>query len=422
MASAGKVCQYYLRGTCLFGEKCWNLHPRHRDGSNQPSSPSSGSGRRGGWDGHNQRYPIVQASSFSKTSNWHNNRDHGRTFPGSQADLGFSQNRFAALNSNEDVSSDGIKNEDEKLLEIIMKDMEVWESSSQWMFSSYSPLKDKPNISGFPAFSPEELRLEYYNCSANNNIQNYINSIQQLVAQWRSRLLELKNINASTKTALISELKNVANQPPPAFGFGGQPSAAFGASTFPANEQSRQGILSFKPPSELASVPSGSLPAFGSLPGVQNNPTLGATSSSTTTATHSVGFGYQPASSAASFSFKSAASPGGFGTSGFSGFGQSLPTGSSDNMSAPVFGVSSTAAAAAPTLDSRNTLFGQPPAIAVGSSGAFASSVSQTNSTSETLFTPKTELSADELKQFEAKKFTLGKIPLKPPPMELLSV
>lgn len=29
-----------------------------------------------------------------------------------------------------------------------MKDMEIWESSGQWMFSSYSPMKEKPNISG----------------------------------------------------------------------------------------------------------------------------------------------------------------------------------------------------------------------------------------------------------------------------------
>lgn len=26
--------------------------------------------------------------------------------------------------------------------------MESWESSGQWMFSTYSPMKEKPNISG----------------------------------------------------------------------------------------------------------------------------------------------------------------------------------------------------------------------------------------------------------------------------------
>ncbi|XP_060104623.1 nucleoporin NUP42 [Heteronotia binoei] len=420
MANTGKICSYYLQGTCRFGDRCWNLHPPGRVGGSSQSSLNSGFSRRGGWNGHNQRYPIVQASSFSKASNWHNNRDHGKAFHGSQANLNFSQNRFAALNTNEGGSNNGIKNEDEKLLEIIMKDMEIWESSGQWMFSSYSPSKDKPNISGFLDFSPEELQLEYYNCSANSNVQNYVTSVQQLVTQWRSRLLELKNINASTKSALISELKNVVSQPLPAFGFGGQQSSAFGGqqssafgtSTFPVNEQNSAKTFSFKSPSGLANISSGSLPAFGSFPVVQNHPTLGAAFSSTTT--HSGGFGYQTVSSAASFSFKSSA------TSGFSGFGQSLPTSSSNNTSASIFGVSNSAVAA-PTLDSKNTLFGQP-TNALGSSGAFASSVAQTNIASEKLFTPKNELSADELKQFEAKKFTLGKIPLKPPPMELLII
>ncbi|XP_077159037.1 nucleoporin NUP42 isoform X2 [Paroedura picta] len=402
------------------------------------------SSRRGGWDGHNQRYPIVQPPSFSKTSNWRSDRDHGKTFHGPQANLGFSHNRFAALNSNEDTNDNGFKNDDEKLLDIIMKDMEVWESSGQWMFSSYSPLKDKPNISGFVDFSPEELHLEYYNCSANSNIQNYVNSVQQLVTQWKRRLLELKNINPSTKTALISELNDVASQPPHAFGFGGQQSSAFGGqqssafgeqqsafggqqssafgtSTFPVNKHGSIKSFSFKSPLELANVSSGSLPAFGSHSGAQKHSSLGATASSTTTTTtHSVGFGHQSASSAASFSFKSSAASGGFGTSGFSGFGHSLPTSSSNNTSAPVFGAGNSAVAAS-TLDSRSNLFGQP-TNAFGKSVALASSVTQTNTISEKLFTPRNELFADELKQFEAKKFTLGKIPLKPPPMELLIV
>ncbi|XP_072365338.1 uncharacterized protein [Scyliorhinus torazame] len=38
------------------------------------------------------------------------------------------------------------------------------------------------------------------------------------------------------------------------------------------------------------------------------------------------------------------------------------------------------------------------------------------------LYTPRTELSADDLQEFEAKKFTLGRIPLRPPPIELMNV
>ncbi|KAJ6666590.1 hypothetical protein lerEdw1_020313 [Lerista edwardsae] len=406
----GSVCQYFLQGNCRYGDNCWNEHPRYNaGGGSQAAFRNAGSNRRGAWSGHNQRYSnVVQTSSFSKPSNWRNSRDNG--------DLGFSQNRFSALSTTENVGSDGIKDDEAKILEIIMKDMETWESSGQWMFSCYSPSKEKPNISGFPSFLPDELRLEYYNCRANNNLQNYISSVQQLVAQWRHRLLELKNINASTKAALVSELNNVAVPSQPAFGFGGQQAPAFGTSTFPMNKPSSAQTFSFKTMSDLANVSSASTPAFGTFANVQNLPLLGTAASSTTS--HSAGFGNQPPpAAAASFSFQNPTTSGGFGASGFSGFGKSLPPNSSVVTSASVFG----AAVAAPTLNSGGTVFGQP-ATSSGSNVALASPVTPTNITSEKLFTPKAELSAEELTQFEAKKFTLGKIPLKPPPLELISV
>ncbi|CAI5788573.1 nucleoporin NUP42 isoform X1 [Podarcis lilfordi] len=422
--NSGQVCHYFLQGHCRFGDNCWNEHPRQHAGR-----ANAGSGRRVAWSGHNQKYSNpVQTSSFSKSTSWHNR------------DSGFSQNRYAALNSTENVGNSGIVDEEDKLLEIIMKDMESWESSGQWMFSTYSPTKEKPNISGFPDFLPEELRLEYYNSRANNNVQNYINSVQQLASQWRSRLLELKNINASTKAALISEFKNTASQPPPAFGFGGQQASAFGSSAFPVDNKSAQ-AFSFKPASELGSISSGSTPAFGSLTSSQGT-------ASSTAAPHAVSFGDQPASSASSFSFKMATTtPGGFGASGFAGFGKpfpasspetapasvfgtaaitpalnpgfgkSFPASSSDSTSASVFGT----AAASASLNSGNTLFGQPASLS-GGNATLPPSTTPPSTTSAKLFTPESELSAEELEQFKAKKFTLGKIPSKPPPASLLNL
>eukprot|EP00076_Gallus_gallus_P038608 XP_025004146.1 nucleoporin-like protein 2 [Gallus gallus] len=80
--------------------------------------------------------------------------------------------------------------------------MATWESSGQWMFSCYSPETGKPNVPGFGEFSAEEVRLEYYNCSANNNTGYYINSVNQLVQQWRKRLQELKALNGSGKAPM----------------------------------------------------------------------------------------------------------------------------------------------------------------------------------------------------------------------------
>ncbi|XP_046790268.1 nucleoporin NUP42-like isoform X1 [Gallus gallus] len=111
-----------------------------------------------------------------------------------------SQNAFSALSSAQ--PADGQRDGQQSLLDVIAEDMATWESSGQWMFSCYSPETGKPNVPGFGEFSAEEVRLEYYNCSANNNTGYYINSVNQLVQQWRKRLQELKALNGSGKAAM----------------------------------------------------------------------------------------------------------------------------------------------------------------------------------------------------------------------------
>nr|XP_009674795.1 PREDICTED: nucleoporin-like protein 2 [Struthio camelus australis] len=382
----------------------------------------------GGWGASNQRYTnVIQPSTF-KSNAWGGSKDHARGLFGS-SDFGssgsgsrnvdFSQNRFSALTTSQNID-DGYKDEEEKLLEGIVKDVEIWESSGQWMFSSYSPMKEKPNISGFPDFSPEELRLEFYNCRANNNIQNYINSVQQLVKQWKNRLLELKTLSASTRAALLSELKNVVSQPLPSFGFGGQQTSGFGLSSFPVSSSSSNSAsnFSFKTSSGLVSASSGNAPAFGSSSAGREPPAFGVMSSPSVS--RSLGFGSQSTPSAASFSFKTSETTSVFGTSGFSGFGNSSAVNSSSTTPLTAFGAFNAAVAASPSRSS-NTSFGQT-ASTPGQSVTSAPSTVTNSITSEKLFTPKMELSAEELKQFEAKKFTMGKIPLKPPPLELLNV
>ncbi|KFP83313.1 Nucleoporin-like 2, partial [Apaloderma vittatum] len=347
----------------------------------------------GGWDTSNSRYAnVIQPSAF-KSNTWGGSGDHGRGFLGSLAsgssgnrNADFSQNRFSVLTSSPNVA-DSHKDEEERLLEGVVKDMEIWESSGQWIFSSYSPMKDKPNVSGFTDLSPEEMRLEYYNCRANNNIQNYINSVQQLAEQWKNRVRQLKALNAPTKAALLSELRNVGTQPLPSFGCGGQQTPSFGLSSFPVKSSSTSASsFSFKTSSSLTSGSAGNTPAFGSSSVARNPPAFGGTSSPSVS--HSVGLGSSAAPSAASFSFKTSETTSAFGTSGFSGFGSSAAVNAAGNA----------------------------PLTALAASNATVTN----NTTTEKLFTPMSELSAEELKQFEAKRFTLGKIPLKPPPLELL--
>ncbi|KAM4906945.1 nucleoporin NUP42-like isoform 1-T1 [Sylvia borin] len=418
------VCQFFLRGYCRFGERCWNEHPRGGAGrpGAAPAHVTSGRGG-GGWGTSNQRYSnVIQPSSF-KSDTWGGSRDHGRGFFGS-SDFGssgsssrnadFSQNRFSAL-ANSQSAADGSKDEEERLLECVVKDMEIWESSGQWIFSCYSPMKEKLNVSGFSDVSPEELRLEYYDSRANNLIGNYIDAVQKLALQWKNRLLQLKALNASTKAALLSAFKTTGTQPAPAFGMGGQQTSSFGLSSFPVSSSSTSASsFSFKTNSSLiSSASSGS-----SSSAAANPPAFGTTSSPS--APQAVGFGSPAAPSAASFSFKTAATAAGFGTPGFSGFGSAAAVNSASATPLPAFGgFNATTATSASPLSSG--LFGQS-ASASGHAGTSASAAATNSSpASEKLFTPKSELSAEEWQQFEAKEFTIGKIPLKPPPLELLN-
>ncbi|XP_053854080.1 nucleoporin NUP42-like [Vidua macroura] len=418
------VCQFFLRGYCRFGDRCWNEHPRGGAGRPGPPPAHVTSGRGGGgWGTSNQRYSnVIQPSSF-KSDTWGGSRDHGRGFFGS-SDFGssggssrnadFSQNRFSALANSQSVA-DGSKDEEERLLECVVKDMEIWESSGQWIFSCYSPMKEKPNVSGFSDVSPEELRLEYYDSRANNIIGNYIDAVQNLVLQWKNRLLQLKALNASTKASLLSAFKTTGTQAAPAFGMGGQQTSGFGLSSFPVSSSSTSASsFSFKTSSSLInSTSSGSSPAAGGRSAAAANPPAFGTTSSPS-APQSVGLGSPAAPSAASFSFKAAATAGGFGTSGFSGFGSASAANSASTTPAAFGAFSATVATSA--SPSSGALFGQSASVTSASAAATNSSPA-----SEKLFTPKSELSAEEWQEFEAKEFTIGKIPIKPPPLELLN-
>ncbi|XP_039198048.1 nucleoporin NUP42 [Crotalus tigris] len=392
--NSGWVCSYYLQGNCRFGDRCWYEHPRGGRAS-QAFGQNSDSNRRGARGGQHHYSVSLQASNYSKSSTWKSNKDSRSS--------NFSQNRFAALDSSEHVNKD-IQPEEEKLHEIIMKDMEIWESSGQWMFSSYSPMKEKPNISGFSDFLPEELRLVYYNCRANNNTQAYVNSVQQLATQWKGRLNELKNATPSTKSATVTELKNVTNHQSPPFGFGRQQMLPPRTSNFPTDTQNTVQAFSFKS-SEPAAVSS------GNLPNVQ-----GAVLSSVAPLT--VGCNNMPDSSAGSFSFNMATTPDEIGTSRFSGFGKSFSANfSPDTTPATAFGK----AIVPPAFSSTYTLFGES-APSLTSNVTVTSPAIPTFGSTEELFTSRLQLSTEELKQFGAKKFTLGNVPLRPPPMEFLNM
>ncbi|XP_051008101.1 nucleoporin NUP42 isoform X2 [Acomys russatus] len=394
------ICQFFLQGRCRFGDRCWNEHPGAR-----------GSNRRG-WNASSQRYSnVIQPSSFPKTTAWGSSTDQDKPLFGSfdsgassSGGFGSSQNPFASPISDE-------QKDEKKLLEGIVKDIEIWESSGQWMFSVYSPVKKKPNISGFPDISPEELRLEYQNFLTSNNLQSYLNSVQQLVSQWRNRINELKNLNMSTKGTLLSD---GVRQAAPAFGFGNQQAGAFGSSGFPVNNSSSSNVqnFSFKTSPAFAPAPPGSTSAFAGHPAFGAGPLAGSTTSSSTPA-----FG---ATSAVPFSFKSPEASS-FGSPGFSGFPASSAASPFGPAVGPAFGSGSSVPGFSNPSPHSQAVFAKPSNDLFGGSTA-AASLPGSSTADNVLFTPRDQLTKEELEQFQSQRFTLGKIPLKPPPLELLVV
>uniref|UniRef100_A0A4X2JZF9 Nucleoporin NUP42 n=1 Tax=Vombatus ursinus TaxID=29139 RepID=A0A4X2JZF9_VOMUR len=398
------ICHFFLQGRCRFGERCWNEHPHGwgDGGGGRPPPPQQYPAARGGWSNSSQRYSnVIQPSNFSKSTAWGGSRDPGKTSFGSfdsgasssgSRNVGFSQNRFSTLSSNQ-VDGEGIA-----------KDMEVWESSGQWTFSVYSPMKEKPNISGFTDISPEELRLEYSNCITSNTLQSYVSVFPvHFIFRHRDQASDYF-LCSLLLVCKLSKLKNEGGQVAPTFGLHSQQTSAFDSTGFPVNSSSSSGAqnFSFKPTSAFGAAPSSSTSS-------SSNSTL------TTSAPTSFGFGEAAAVSAASFSFKSL-EVFNFGSAGFSGFPASSPVGTAGASGSPAFGPSGSGSGATPFGLSAGG-FGQS-----GASSTLPSSRGSDTASAEHLFTPKNELTAEELKQFVAKKFTLGKVPLKPPPEGLLSI
>lgn len=233
---------------------------------------------------------------------------------------------------------------------------------------------------------------------------------------------ELKSLNTSTAIALLSDLQDGVNQATPSFGFGNRQTVTFGSPGFPVNNSSSNSAqnFSFKPSPGFATAPSGSPPVFGNTPAFGAVP---ASSSAIAAATPTFGLRKPEITSAASFSFKTPAASG-FGSSGFSGFSPSMAASPVGSPVAPAFGSGSSIAGFGSPGSQPHTAFSKSSSDTFGNSSiptSLSFSLGST-STDNALFTPKDQLTAEELEQFQSKKFALGKIPLKPPPVEFLNI
>ncbi|XP_066524663.1 nucleoporin NUP42 [Hoplias malabaricus] len=442
------VCSFFLQGRCRYGDKCWNEHPRGGGGG-------GGGGRGGGFGNRVWVNPqsqrsggdFIQNNSFSRGANEWRGGGGGGGGVGRERDVknfSFSQNRFSALDSPSsfDRRVSTATDDNEKHLEVIQRDMEVWQSSGQWAFSCYSVLD--ACITGFVELSPEELRLEYYSRRASGDLQSYVNSMQQLVNQWRSRVQDLRNMNSSTRLAMLSELSNPI--PPPASGQGFTSSSAFGSSSSSSSSVFGGGgfgsgapnsaAFSFAPSSSEFGSAGSAQPSSGGFGSGNSQPSSGGFGfGGSQPSSGGLGSGSSQPSSGGLGSGSSQPSSGGFGSGnsqsssgGFGGFGTAsavpfsfAPNKSSSGgfASSTGFNFSSTAATSTGLSSSAppggGSLFSQASITGVSTGPGSAAS-------GDSLFTPQSDLTADEMREFSAKRFTLGQIPLRPPPAEMLAV
>ncbi|XP_023128725.2 nucleoporin NUP42 [Amphiprion ocellaris] len=430
------VCSFFLQGRCRYGDKCWNEHPRGgtRGGGYNDNRSSGQQQSRGGGGGFGNRVWVnpsqqkgayIQPSSFSSHgsddwgrggggSDWGRGGGGGRRDNLKSSEFSFSsQNKFSALGTSNTFDrggrgggSGGVSagdEDDDKKLEIIQMDMDIWESSGQWGFSCYSSFKTP--LSGFTDLSPEELRLEYYSTRASGDLQGYLNGVNQLLSQWKNRVQELKIMNPATRAALLAELNGAAPQAS-SVSFGSTTGSGFGSSMssfgnkdFGAPAQARSFSFASSPGFGSSAAPSSSSSGFGNTLAAPTQPPSGFGGSSAPSST----------SAASSFSFAAASTD---KPAAASGFGSA--SGFSFSSTANAGGGFGATAGSSSAFGQTSGGFGATPAAAAGAGSAAEAS--------DGLFSPESKLTQDELNQFKAKRFTLGQIPLKPPPANMLMV
>lgn len=326
-----------------------------------------------------------------------------------------------------------------EILESIKRDAEEWDASGMWPYSSYRPARSQGDVPGLQDVSPEELRLEAYLAQKENRFEEYKGAISTSASVLQKKREMLKKPSSELQKALISVYRGQHKSG--SFGsrsiFGVQDISSTeifsksGSSLFQTSNNPPSGFSSTSPPAGLfsTSVTSGT---FG-----KTNLGSGFGANIATPSTVPQGLFSAPSGTTSSFGSLSSQSSGfgssggsGFGTGGGTGFGSGGGFGSRGSglfgkpaeTQAPVglFGkpVQAGTGLFGKPATQGGGLFGKGEAQATGLFGKPAPSDSP--STDSKCYTPLSDLTPEEKEQFEAPSFTLGKIPTRPPPLEMV--
>nr|XP_054755421.1 nucleoporin NUP42-like [Lytechinus pictus] len=455
------VCRYFQQGNCRFGDRCRYEHPRNQSGfGNQGSFRGGGGGGGGGgsqsqykWSSSNygtqQHYGSQQqrgpgsrdlfsgggAGGGGGDGSWGNRGSHGQggyqgggrgswAGGGSNRDGGFrggeggggkqvnfkdsfntfQGNKFGTLadqGSRDDRSNQAHGNTQDvpaqEIMDGILYDMEEWESGKMWPFSCYGPNKSKSCLAGLEDLSQEELRFLAYTAEKAKQFDQYRAACTTAMDAVKNKRNQLKKPSQSMKNQLVDMYKGASDKNPFAEA---NPTNIFGNSVPSLTDIFGANLANIKVASD-SSTSTGTM--FGKQPPTGSS-LLGVPPGSAESA---------PAAPSSSSLFNRTQGP----TQPV--FGGAV--GKSDTP-APAFGSASSSSAS-----SASSVFGSGSQTSVGSgTGLFGKGPStpavdpQQQKAESRTYTPMASLTPEEKEQFEAPIFTLGKVPTRPPPIELV--
>jgi hypothetical protein len=268
----------------------------------------------------------------------------------------------------------------EEVVQMVMEDVAQIEKGGQWPLSCYAPIKERPCFPGWEDYSVEEMRWKMYEAKQNGTLPECERQIKELYDAARFRRQSLRNPNNEVRKVIEKLFHGEKIETETSFSF-----------LQPVNQVRDNNFVSWNSPSfgnsQQTPVSSNfvfSLPQLGGLSGQ--------------TAVH-----HQP--------------------NGFYGSEQVIPNVSM--QSSNIFISSSDGQAPFGTVAEDSSRFQVSSQVAVSSSSMFGGNTAATRNTLEktvednSLYSSKAELSQDELNAFVAPIFTMGKVPIKPPPKEL---
>ncbi|KAJ1946849.1 hypothetical protein FBU59_001945 [Linderina macrospora] len=392
-----KVCEFFLRGKCHFGDKCRNEHPRgNQSGFGQSSAQSimnqgqnnmrnafaginsgafGGNTQSKGFGGSVGGGAFGQTGGGSAFGQTGSGSAFGQTGGGSSAFGGtgggggaFGQNSGDAIPAQpaeeKTVFSSTAGTTDEKLSKLsdnLLKKMAA--DRPIWRISSFGPISNEPNMLAGMDMSPEEARIEYMLARNSGTLAQY----DQKYAHMENAVAQgLQNIIADPSSAVSQWIKN---------------------SSMAVSQEAlaKRNVPKVAP----APAPAPAASAFGQ-----------ASSASAFGQTSSSGSAFGQSSSSAFGQTSSSSSAFGQGSGSSSAFGQNTkPVGGFGQQSA--FGQGGATGG-----------FGMPRTANVPSFGSTPEDIKR-------LTGPTRELTAEETTSFKTADFSFGMIPEVPPPIEL---